>query len=93
MPEGGPAAVRGVGGSGMGRAAEPVGTIKVFADLRERNRRRARLIRNLRRIYGYGHRAAGGLVIELAHPINALAAAIRERRPVIAEFATAGGQS
>jgi hypothetical protein len=37
--------------------------------------------------------AAGGLVIELAHPINALAAGIREQRPVIPAFATAGGRS
>jgi hypothetical protein len=42
------------------------------AELRELNRRRARLIRNLRRVYRHGSRATGELAIELATRVDAL---------------------
>ena len=48
------------------------GQDQTFAELRELNRRRAQLIRNLRRIYGCGPRAAGELAIELASRVDPL---------------------
>ena len=43
-----------------------------FADLRELNRRRARLIQNLRRVYAHGARVSGELAIEFAIAVDAL---------------------
>jgi hypothetical protein len=45
-----------------------------FADLQELNRRRPRLIQNLRRVYAQGARVSGELAIEFAIAIDALPA-------------------
>jgi len=50
-----------------------------FADLRDLNRRRARLIQNFRRVYAQGARVSGELATEFAIAIDAL--------PVRDEFA------
>jgi hypothetical protein len=73
----GPAALGGAGRKGIGRG-ESLGTTQgraqdpSSADLRELDRRHARLIRNLRRVYGYGFIATGGLAIELAVRVGGL---------------------
>lgn len=74
----------GAGRFGIRRAGEPPsatrkGRPQDLAELREQNRRRARLIRKLRRIDGYGPRAGGELAIELALRLDAL--------PVLKELA------
>jgi hypothetical protein len=61
---------------------------QTLADLRERNRRRARLIRNLCRVYGCGPRGAGGLVLSSPPPSMRSPAArdsrVRNgRRPIV----------
>lgn len=82
---GGSAALAGAGqtgserGESLGITRKGRGQDQTLADLREGNRRRARLIRNLRRVYGCGPRAAGELAIELATRVNAL--------PVLEELA------
>jgi hypothetical protein len=72
----GPAALGGADRMGIGRG-EPLGTARkarpqdqTLADLRQQNRRRAQLIRNLRRVYGYGLRVTGELAIELAAQVG-----------------------
>jgi hypothetical protein len=74
----GPAALGGADRMGIGRR-EPLGTARkaraqnqTRADLRQQNRRRAQLIRNLRRVYGYSLRATGELAIELAAQVGGL---------------------
>lgn len=61
----------GIGGKSLGTTRKGRGQDQTLVDLRERNRSR-RLIRNLRRIYGYGLRATGKLAIELATRVDAL---------------------
>jgi len=43
-----------------------------FADLRELNRRRARLIQNFRRVYAHGAGVSGELAIKFAIAVDAL---------------------
>jgi hypothetical protein len=79
----GPAALGGADRMGIGRG-EPLGTARkarpqdqTLADLRQQNRCRVQLIRNLRRVYGYGLRATGELAIELATQVGRLS--VREK--------------
>ena len=78
MPKGGPAALGGADRMDIGRG-EPLGTARkgraqdqILADVRQQNRHQSQLIRNLRRVYGYGFIATGGLAIELAVRVGGL---------------------
>jgi len=79
----GPAANRGADRMDIGRGGSPGtrrrsltckgrGQDQALADLREQNRRDAQLIRNLRRVHGYGLGATGELAIELATQVGGL---------------------
>src|SRR5690348_5226516 len=56
----------------QGTPSNSTDAAQALVELRELDRRRAQLIRNLRRVYGYGPRAAGELAIELATRVDAL---------------------
>jgi hypothetical protein len=78
MPKGGPAALGGADRMDIGRG-EPLGTARkgraqdqILADERQQNRHQSQLIHNLRRVYGYGFIATGGLAIELAVRVGGL---------------------
>jgi hypothetical protein len=59
-------------GEPLGTARKRASADQILAEVRLQNRRQSRLIRNLRRVYGYGLLATGGLAIELAVQVGGL---------------------